>query len=239
MNTSIFDSFNERAKQVSEFMAGCMMRYGGECSCDAADCTCRNCPKHDPNYNANSSSSSSNNVNNISANSSSSVLVPVQDDSSKQQQPQQQQVVIAQQQQLKPSTQQHKMYGPTTVASQPQGIQSLSQPLTQQQARQLVAAEPGAETSAFRRSLTRYGGRNNRFSFSMRTSDVSFGRSMSGLSSLLLDWDNMDDFDVNVDHSANIVQTNLQLVPGCDMINGGECNCDAESCTCTNCTVSQ
>merc|ERR1719215_1941562 len=141
------------------------MRYGGECSCDADDCTCRNCPKHDPNYNANSNSnSSSNNVNNISANSSSSALVPVQDDSSKQQQ------------QLKPSTQQHKMYGPATVASQPQGAQSLSQPLTQQQARQLVAAEPGAETSAFRRSLTRYGGRNNRFSFSMRTSEVSFGR---------------------------------------------------------------
>eukprot|EP00814_Leptocylindrus_danicus_P000671 CAMPEP_0116026364 /NCGR_PEP_ID=MMETSP0321-20121206/13784_1 /TAXON_ID=163516 /ORGANISM="Leptocylindrus danicus var. danicus, Strain B650" /LENGTH=938 /DNA_ID=CAMNT_0003499103 /DNA_START=107 /DNA_END=2923 /DNA_ORIENTATION=- len=221
MNTSIFDSFNERAKQVSDFMAGCMMRYGGECSCDAADCTCRNCPKHDPNYNANNNSNSnsnSNSVNNISANSSSSALVPVQDDSSKQQQQQQQQqVVIAQQQQLKPSTQQHKMYGPATVASQPQGAQSLSQPLTQQQARQLVAAEPGAETSAFRRSLTRYGGRNNRFSFSMRTSEVSFGRSMSGLSSLLLDWDNMDDFDVNVDHSANIVQTNLQLVPGCDM----------------------
>eukprot|EP00816_Leptocylindrus_hargravesii_P009773 CAMPEP_0196806282 /NCGR_PEP_ID=MMETSP1362-20130617/6170_1 /TAXON_ID=163516 /ORGANISM="Leptocylindrus danicus, Strain CCMP1856" /LENGTH=936 /DNA_ID=CAMNT_0042179691 /DNA_START=364 /DNA_END=3174 /DNA_ORIENTATION=+ len=240
MNTSIFDSFNERAKQVSDFMAGCMMRYGGECSCDAADCTCRNCPKHDPNYNVKdgSSGSTSNNVNNSSANSSSSAIVPVQDDSSKQQQQQQhqQQVVIAQQQQLKPPTQQHRMYGPTTVASQPQGVQSLSQPLTQQQARQLVAAEPGAETSAFRRSLTRYGGRNNRFSFSMRTSEVSFGRSMSGLSSLLLDWDNMEDFDVNVDHSANIVQTNLQLVPGCDMMNGGECNCDAESCTCTNCT---
>lgn len=39
--------------------------------------------------------------------------------------------------------------------------------------------------------------------FSM-TSETTFARSMSGLSALSIDWENMDDFDINVDHSAGI-----------------------------------
>eukprot|EP00584_Thalassiosira_punctigera_P009610 CAMPEP_0172545822 /NCGR_PEP_ID=MMETSP1067-20121228/15678_1 /TAXON_ID=265564 ORGANISM="Thalassiosira punctigera, Strain Tpunct2005C2" /NCGR_SAMPLE_ID=MMETSP1067 /ASSEMBLY_ACC=CAM_ASM_000444 /LENGTH=770 /DNA_ID=CAMNT_0013332645 /DNA_START=434 /DNA_END=2746 /DNA_ORIENTATION=+ len=39
--------------------------------------------------------------------------------------------------------------------------------------------------------------------FSM-TSETTFGRAMSGLSALSIDWENMEDFDVNVDHSAGI-----------------------------------
>lgn len=35
-------------------------------------------------------------------------------------------------------------------------------------------------------------------------SETTFGRSMSGLSALSIDWENMDDFDVTVDHSAGI-----------------------------------
>ena len=35
-------------------------------------------------------------------------------------------------------------------------------------------------------------------------SETTFGRSMSGLSALSIDWENMDDFDLNVDHSAGI-----------------------------------
>jgi hypothetical protein len=35
-------------------------------------------------------------------------------------------------------------------------------------------------------------------------SETTFGRAMSGLSALSIDWDNMDDFDVNVDHSEGI-----------------------------------
>lgn len=47
-------------------------------------------------------------------------------------------------------------------------------------------------------SSTRYG-RNMSI-----TSENTFGRAMSGLSALSIDWENMDDFDVNVDHSAHI-----------------------------------
>jgi hypothetical protein len=36
------------------------------------------------------------------------------------------------------------------------------------------------------------------------TSETTFGRAMSGLSALSIDWENLDDFDVEVDHSAHI-----------------------------------
>jgi len=35
-------------------------------------------------------------------------------------------------------------------------------------------------------------------------SENTFGRNLSGLSALSIDWENMDDFDVDVDHSAHI-----------------------------------
>ena len=36
------------------------------------------------------------------------------------------------------------------------------------------------------------------------TSETTFGRAMSGLSALSIDWENLDDFDLDVDHSAHI-----------------------------------
>lgn len=36
------------------------------------------------------------------------------------------------------------------------------------------------------------------------TSETTFGRAMSGLSALSIDWENLEDFDVEVDHSAHI-----------------------------------
>merc|ERR1712157_451536 len=43
----------------------------------------------------------------------------------------------------------------------------------------------------------------------MGTSEGGFGRAMSGLSALSIDWENMEDFDVNIDHSSHINNTNL------------------------------
>mmetsp|Transcript_27775 Transcript_27775/g.59386 ORF Transcript_27775/g.59386 Transcript_27775/m.59386 type:complete len:682 (+) Transcript_27775:255-2300(+) len=45
---------------------------------------------------------------------------------------------------------------------------------------------------------------NHRMSLMGRMSEVSYGRGMSTLSALSIDWENMDDFDVNVDHSEHI-----------------------------------
>lgn len=38
----------------------------------------------------------------------------------------------------------------------------------------------------------------------MSFGEQSYGRAMSGLSALSIDWENMEDFDINVDHSAHI-----------------------------------
>jgi hypothetical protein len=41
------------------------------------------------------------------------------------------------------------------------------------------------------------------------SSEATFGRAMSGLSALSIDWENLEDFDVNVDHSAHINNSNI------------------------------
>lgn len=39
---------------------------------------------------------------------------------------------------------------------------------------------------------------------SVTSNTTTFGRAMSGLSALSIDWENMEDFDINVDHSEGI-----------------------------------
>ena len=45
------------------------------------------------------------------------------------------------------------------------------------------------------------------------TSETTFGRAMSGLSALSIDWENLDDFDLEVDHSAHINNQARSSVP--------------------------
>jgi hypothetical protein len=71
----------------------------------------------------------------------------------------------------------------------------------------------GNAMRAFRRernpSIVSFGNLGNlRPSLTGRMSEVSYGRAMSGLSALSIDWENMEDFDVNVDHSAHINSNN-------------------------------
>jgi hypothetical protein len=44
----------------------------------------------------------------------------------------------------------------------------------------------------------------NGFRHASMTNETTFGRAMSGLSVLSIDWENLDDFDLEVDHSAHI-----------------------------------
>mmetsp|Transcript_48990 Transcript_48990/g.118656 ORF Transcript_48990/g.118656 Transcript_48990/m.118656 type:complete len:737 (+) Transcript_48990:397-2607(+) len=65
---------------------------------------------------------------------------------------------------------------------------------------------------------------NHRMSLTGRMSEVSYGRAMSGLSALSIDWENMDDFDINVDHSAHINNNNSgqnNLAGAAAMMGGG------------------
>jgi hypothetical protein len=43
------------------------------------------------------------------------------------------------------------------------------------------------------------------------TSETTFGRAMSGLSALSIDWENLEDFDLDVDHSDHINQLNAPM----------------------------
>lgn len=119
-----------------------------------------------------------------------------------------------------------------------------------------------------RGSLVSFGGGSSSGMFGMGagrhmsiTSDTTFGRAMSGLSALSIDWENMEDFDVNVDHSAHIdnsipgsvaAGTSAPSSPskglamdkdaaegvmsGCNMLTGGECNC-GPTCVCIGCPI--
>jgi hypothetical protein len=71
----------------------------------------------------------------------------------------------------------------------------------------------GNAMRAFRRernpSIVSFGNLGNlRMSLTGRMSEVSYGRAMSGLSALSIDWENMEDFDINVDHSSHINSSN-------------------------------
>ncbi|KAL3916420.1 MAG: hypothetical protein SGILL_005188, partial [Bacillariaceae sp.] len=58
-------------------------------------------------------------------------------------------------------------------------------------------------------SIVSFGNLGNlRMSLSGRMSEVSYGRAMSGLSALSIDWENMEDFDISVDHSAHVNNSN-------------------------------
>lgn len=50
------------------------------------------------------------------------------------------------------------------------------------------------------------------------TSEAGLGRAMSGLSALSIDWENMEDFDVSVDHSAHITYDNGKVPEDTDGI---------------------
>ena len=55
-----------------------------------------------------------------------------------------------------------------------------------------------------RMSLMGQMSQNPRMSLMGQLSEVSYGRAMSGLSALSIDWENLEDFDVSVDHSDHI-----------------------------------
>lgn len=66
-------------------------------------------------------------------------------------------------------------------------------------------ARPSHSLASRNPSILSFGGVLKRMSL---TSEATFGRAMSGLSALSIDWENMEDFDVSVDHSAHIKYDN-------------------------------
>jgi len=91
-------------------------------------------------------------------------------------------------------------------------------------------------------------------SYGRQSTTSGFGRALSALSALSIDWENMEDFDVNVDHSAHINNHNHEpsirppppqkvsekdaelIYEGCAMMYGGICNC-GPTCVCVGCPI--
>jgi len=201
MNTRIFEAFEAREEQVKDFVAGCGMKYGMDCTC-GPNCRCLNCPMHSNGNTkaavtinpqcmpppAQQRTSNSQNSINIDDENLTDVFEP-------------------------PLQVEHRMefFGleppsAPAVAAAPTLASSRASILPSHSHNQNNHAFEGyrAQRNASIISFGNSGLRN----MSM-TSETTFGRAMSGLSALSIDWENLDDFDVDVDHSAHINNNNL------------------------------
>jgi hypothetical protein len=181
MNTRIFEAFTAREQQVTEYMAGCGMQYGGDCTC-GPDCRCKNCPIH---------------------NSGGSQLDPAaaMDVGGSSSDPFDAEPPL-------PIDQHMQFFGmgppaavpPTSHAAAMTSVQLYSG--AGQYSPSHMDSKPSAR-SQHNTSILSYGNRGSLRGMSI-TSETTFGRAMSGLSALSIDWENLDDFDLEVDHSAHI-----------------------------------
>jgi len=184
MNTRIFEAFEAREQQVKQFMAGCGMKYGMPCTC-GPECRCENCPEHS------------------GMNLATGEQLDTEMDTSNS------------------GAQGHFQYEGTLQVDQPMNFFGMEPPpagppahlshsapaATMQEASNALMQEqasPGTGDPRAQRnpSVISYG--NNGLRHMSLTSETTFGRAMSGLSALSIDWENLDDFDVDVDHSAHI-----------------------------------
>jgi hypothetical protein len=192
MNTRIFDAFETRENQVEEYMAGCGMKYGMACTCGPG-CRCKNCPIH-------SSGGSQ---------------------QRQQQQEEQPPSLLGDISESEPAHMDDDNDNPIDV-DQPMDFFGMGPPSAVPTLFGRVAQVPEAtpvndmptSTIQFENGGGGGGGRKKRNSSILSygnglrgmslTSETTFGRAMSGLSALSIDWENLDDFDLEVDHSAHI-----------------------------------
>lgn len=153
MNTRIFEAFETRERQVSEYMAGCGRKYGMPCTC-GPECRCANCSEHCKTAKDNS---------NLMETGVGESLQPV----------------------------------PMNQMGNTGGVQHMD-------GFNMAPAPEKDHMPTRNPSIISFGGNMRHMSITS-ASEATFGRAMSGLSALSIDWENMEDFDVNVDHSAHIV----------------------------------
>jgi hypothetical protein len=235
MNKRIFDAFTAREQQVTEYMAGCGMKYGMDCTCGPS-CRCKNCPLHEQEQ------QQSNNLGNA-AFLSALGLTSVSEYSAALQgggnvgggnndhQPQIGSSLSFNTFDMGPpaapflqnTSSMFSLSGDAMETSQQQNTTSLLQsnmstahtdsqqnPFSTQQQHRVSSTRAQRNPSVLsygNRGSIRDGLRSSLRGMSI-TSETTFGRAMSGLSALSIDWENLDDFDLDVDHSAHINQAN-------------------------------
>jgi hypothetical protein len=233
MNTRIFDAFSAREQQVTEYMAGCGMKYGMDCTCGPG-CRCKNCPIHEvqqlsePQLKYTSSMSSTSlgvasptNFAEVHVDQPMSFASFGMGPPATVHQPQQAPSLHAfalndttaqhHQQQQHPQQQQQQQQNQFPYHEQQQQQQQQQQQEPQQQQHRMSTSRVHRNSSVPMyvnrgNSMRESNVNSNRGSLRGMsvTSETTFGRAMSGLSALSIDWENLDDFDVEVDHSAHI-----------------------------------
>lgn len=221
MNTRIFDAFDNRERAVTDYMAGCGMKYGMDCTC-GPECRCKNCPIH-------------------STGGSAQQEVPTLMD----QQPHvlqeiselgDEQINVEQPMDffgMAPPNAMPPLSGYGNIASVPEYMPINAGAVQFQESEGRPAERNGSFMSEGRRdrndsfmsqgrkernaSILSYGNGLRGMSI---TSETTFGRAMSGLSALSIDWENLDDFDLEVDHSAHINNNQGGTSPGASKSDG-------------------
>jgi hypothetical protein len=196
MNTRIFDAFETRETQVTDYMAGCGMKYGMACTC-GPNCRCKNCPIH-------------------SNGGSQQKQPPQQQEHGQMRQPP---PILEDDSEMEPG---HMVDDNPIDVDQPMDFFGMGQSNAAPTLFGRVAPVPetalindmGTSNVQFQNGDGGGGGRKKRNSSILSygnglrgmsmNSETTFGRAMSGLSALSIDWENLDDFDLEVDHSAHI-----------------------------------
>lgn len=199
MNTRIFEAFDKREHEVTEYMAGCGRKFGLDCTCGPG-CRCKNCPMHSNPTNGNGSSLINNPSNSQPPNFKGHHMNSEQamDFSSFGMGP--------------PAPIDRHSIDPVSMGTH-HARRPAPAPRNFPHA-QLLASANNNDRVIRNPSLLSYGntGPRNNGRSSIRnsirgmsiTSETTFGRAMSGLSALSIDWENLDDFDLEVDHSAHV-----------------------------------
>jgi hypothetical protein len=226
MNKRIFEAFKAREQQVVDFMAGCGMKYGMDCTC-GPECRCKNCPIHKEGKKSNDGVEPAARqperptipppveLGNSGANSSISSMV------SSLNQPEFGHPIQIEQAMdfsnfgmgppavANPAVPpiHHISIGNNGLAGPASNIQASSHDGGWPQERRQSPSRLSTRMSVRNPSVLSYGnsgGLRNSIRGMSITSETTFGRAMSGLSALSIDWENLDDFDLEVDHSAHI-----------------------------------
>jgi len=215
MNTRIFDAFGAREKQVMDYMAGCGMKYGMACTC-GPECQCKNCPIHAKHGNADSSDQLDNNEEAQIMAAAARMQPQTRVDSQVLMQPPQPmpmgQGFMGEDDPLQVEQKMdffgadpHAMGAPDNMQYQRHNMSHDMEPLHHNPHMDDMGGMGSPRRASQRNpSIISYGGLRHM----SINSETTFGRAMSGLSALSIDWENLEDFDLDVDHSAHINNNN-------------------------------
>jgi hypothetical protein len=235
MNKRIFEAFDARKEQVEEYMAGCAMKYGMACTCGPG-CRCKNCPIHPNGASSNmvnvpqrqeahpsplmASVGRLNPANQLGQGLDMfqpSTLTVLDEEPLHVDQPMNFFGVAP-----PPGTSNNtNLLSPTAAAG---NASTGSSDIDSSMRLSFYGQDSGLTSYASNNAYNPMGGGRSSYRSAQRnpsvisygnglrhmsfTSETTFGRAMSGLSALSIDWENLEDFDLEVDHSAHINNLN-------------------------------